>query len=82
MYRQYLLDRFQLHHDRIFDHHVNAILAIELEAFILHRQIYLAPKLKFSQVELVAKALLVGRLQQARPEFTMNFDGRAYYLFR
>ncbi len=66
----------------ILNNQVEAITAVQLDAFVLDRQRYLALKSKIPQVKFATQTLLVSRFEQARTKRTMHFDGRSDDLLR
>jgi hypothetical protein len=69
-----LLDRLHLDNQRLLHEEVDAIAIIEPNALIDDRYWLLRLKWDFPQAEFVGEALLVGRLEQARPQRPMDLD--------
>ncbi len=53
---------------------VHLVAAVQSHTFVLHGQVNLPLKLESSQRQLMAKAVLVSRLQEPRPQFSMDLD--------
>lgn len=71
---KHMLQTLNFKNQHILDNQVEPIATIQLDAFVIDREWQLSLKRNSPQVQFVAKALLVGRLQQARTERTMYFD--------
>jgi hypothetical protein len=75
MDRGNVLYRLEFQDDGILYDEVELISAVELDPFVGDWQGDLPLKRDSSQVQLMAQAFLVGRLQQPRPQGTVDLDG-------
>jgi len=62
VYRQQLLNCFQLQDDSILYDQIDLVTAVQLQAFVLNRKCDLAPEIQSPQMKLMAQALFVCRL--------------------
>ncbi len=77
MDRQQLVDGLDFHDHRVLDHQIHAVSAVQLDAFVLDRQVNLPFETEAQLTQLIAEAFLVSRLQQARAQVPMDLDRRA-----
>ena len=76
MHGQYFLHGLDLDHDCIVDEQVETISRLDPYALVLDRDLNLGPERDLPKAELDNQASFVCRLQQARPERTMDLDRR------
>ena len=72
--RQQMLHGLDLHHDDVLDDEVHPVAAIELDALVFYGQVDLPLEWDPTQAQLVAKTLLIGRLEEAGTQCLMYFD--------
>ena len=70
-----LLDRFQFDDHAILDDNIEPVSTIQAQALVSHGQINLPRKRQSADVQFMAEALLVRRLQKTRPEFSVHING-------
>jgi hypothetical protein len=71
------LDALQLNDDQAFYQDIDSISAIKFRAFVVDRQWNFFLKLETAKSQFVAKAIAIGRLQQASTQFAMHFNACA-----
>ena len=64
-----LVDALEFQYDLIFNKNIHPVSTIQVDALVFNRQRMLNPELDPIQIQLVCQTLLVGRLQQPRPQF-------------
>ena len=57
------IDRFQFHHNRVLHHQIEFVPALQFDAFVADRQMYLPFKTKSDLAQLVTKTLFIDRLE-------------------
>jgi hypothetical protein len=67
----------ELDYNRTLYHQVHPVTAIQANALVLDREIYLARESKLSQGQLMAEAFFISRFEQSGAEGAMNFDRSA-----
>ena len=77
MDRQQLVDRLQLNNQSLVDKDVHSICAFQLYRLVDDREGNLALELEPRDLQLEAETFFISRLQEARPERPMNFNGVA-----
>jgi hypothetical protein len=68
------VDGFDFQHDLAFDDEIDTISAIEVDAFVVDRDLELTVNAHSPQGELVREALLVHCFEQAGAEVAMHLD--------
>ena len=74
MNRNQLLNTFEFYDQFIINNKIRSITAIKFDAFVFHWQRMLYRKRNICNMQFVGKALLIGRLQQSRPDISVYFD--------
>jgi hypothetical protein len=82
MHRQQAFDGLDLQNETVFDEEVEAVPASQLDPLVLHGYRLLAFEPESSKAELMRQQLLVGRLEQSRPDRAVHLDTRTYHLLR
>jgi hypothetical protein len=72
--RQEPVDALDFHDEGVIDDQVEPIAAVERRALLLERQGPLALELEPEEREFVSYAMLVGRLEQPRPQVSVHLD--------
>src|SRR5271154_2044242 len=67
-------EAFEFEDQRILNHKIDAISAVEINALVSHWQRYLPLKFQCSEMQFVAEAYLVCRLHETRSKFAMHFN--------
>lgn len=75
--REQFFYRFQFQNHFVLHKEINSVTTIQLQAFVSDREVHLPLKAQSPKLKLVAKALLVGRLQKTWSEMAMNLQRRA-----
>ncbi len=75
-----MFDALEFQDQCIFNDEIDPISAVELYALILDGQGHLSFESDLSQVQFMAKALLIGGLKETGTQSTMDFDRRANHL--
>jgi hypothetical protein len=75
--RQQFFYGFQFQNHFVSHKEIDSVTTIQLQAFVFDREVHLPLKAQSPKLKLVAKALLVGRLQKPWSEVTMDFKSRA-----
>ncbi len=71
------LDRFQFQQDAVVNDQVQAIAAVQVQSFVVHRQRSLPLEFKLSFRELGAQTCFVRRFQESGTEMPLHLDQRA-----
>lgn len=72
MHRLQPIQRFQFYDHFIFHEKTQAMATVQLQAFVNHRQRFLAFKRQVTQGEFLRHVSLIGCIQQARSKLTME----------
>ena len=70
--RQQFLHGFQFQNDFVLHDEIDLITTVQLQTFVLDRQVHLPLKAQSPNAKLVAKALRVSRFQKTRAEMAMD----------
>src|ERR1035441_10459849 len=66
---------FQFNYHRTFHDQIDSVRAIKVDAFIADGQFHLSLKTEAQAAQFITQALLISRLQKARPQGSVDFNG-------
>ena len=74
MYREHVLDAFNLEDQNAFNNEIDPIAAIQVDALVFHWKRYLSLETDPAKMQFMAEALFVCRLKESRTKCSMHLN--------